>query len=106
MNSGSGPAIDPTTGQPLEKIEAEATRRLNEKEKTRLKEQAGLSSITQSEASDALRYMIRDRLCRRVQKVLTEDPEAVAYMGILKDLKEKDDLAKYATDKLIQKGFL
>ena len=104
-----GGPVDPESGEPMEKVEADRRayeKRLQSQEAERLKGQAGLNQVTQGEAADALRAMIRRRLELRIQAVLDEDPEARAYVAILKDLREKGNLAAIATEKLVKAGHL
>lgn len=102
----SGVSIDPVTGRPREEAEKKRKEAITDKEKATLQAQAKLEQVTSSEAADVLREMIRDMLMSRVGDVLKDDPQAAAYVEILKKLKEKENLARLAVSRLVEKGHL
>jgi hypothetical protein len=101
---GHGVDVDPVTGRPM--AEAEALSPLNEREKKSLAREARFSEVDASEAAEALREMLRARLERRIGEVLAGDPEASAYVSILRELHERADLAKRAVNQLVSRGYL
>lgn len=106
MNSSQGAPIDPVSGRPLEEIEAARARQLNESEARRYEKQAQYAGIDRSEAAETLREMIRGLLEKRIAAMIEEDREASAYVEILKQMKDRSDLAKRAVEKLVKHGKL
>jgi len=101
-----GPDIDPASGQPAAYVEEQRQRDLNQKERERLEKQAAFSTVADSDAAQQLRDMVCGLLEGRINKVLNEDPEAMAYVKILRGLKDQTDLAKRAVNTLVQRGVL
>ena len=104
MQSGFGTPTDPATGEPAEKIEKEKKKSMHTQEKSRLLEHAKLAQITDSEAAEALREMIRGLLFERISQMLRDDAQASAYVDVLNRMNEKESLARLAVEKLTRKG--
>lgn len=97
-----GPDIDPTTQKPIEadrdkKSEKEQKKELN------LREQAAFINVMFSSEGQALISLIMRKLEQRIQKLISDDPEASAYSKILKEIKYKENLAKKAIDQIYKR---
>ena len=84
---------DPITNRPLgTSRQAVADEQLADEK--RLKRQAGFISEIESEHGRTLVDHINDELLKRIEKVLESDPEAVAYLKMLKSLGNQNNNIK------------
>jgi hypothetical protein len=106
MQSSLGASIDPVSGRPAEQVEAGQKKKYLQRQAARLKQQAAMSETVSSDAAEALRAMIHKKLFRRIGEILADDPECFAYVEMCRELNERKNLAKIATDKLVAGGYL
>jgi len=96
-----GADIDIVTGKPVE-MKRQADAEVREKiEQDGLKRQAEMAGLIHSDAGKLLVDLIADRLQARIEKLIAEDPEATAYVNILKEIGNKDRLGREAMKKIV-----
>ncbi len=98
-----GATTDILTGRPRELSAKLAAKELNEK--ARLQRQAEWAAVMGSEAGTRIYDLICDLLQARIEKILQEDPESIAYLAILKRLGETSQTGRKAMKKLAERYF-
>ena len=93
-----GPDVDPVTGRPHEAAAEQA--RMYEKQKADLKDKADFLPVAESEAAEALRDMVKERLIVRVTELIRADAAASAYSDVLDTLHDRTELARAAVERL------
>ncbi|HQM46636.1 MAG TPA: hypothetical protein PLC82_12290 [Smithellaceae bacterium] len=97
-----GAKIDIATLQPLEKVQEQREQERTAKEIERLRKNAEYRGIADSQPGMQFITIIVLKLEDRVRQLITCDPEAKAYMGILSDIGVKEDLARKAVARLTE----
>jgi len=87
----SGPSINPVTRKPRS-LRAEHGPERDAMERQKLQKQAERMTIQDDPVVDVL----LQRIYRRIDQLITDDPEAQAYVSLLNDLGREFNLAKRA----------
>lgn len=95
-----GADIDIVTGKPLALQKKEAADVREQVEQESLKRQAELAGLIHSDAGKLLVDLIADRLQARIERLIAEDPEAAAYVNVLKEMGNRDRLGREAMKKI------
>lgn len=98
---GKGADIDIITGKPAEMKKKADDQEREGREQESLKRQAELAGLVQSDAGMLLTELISERLQFRIEHLITTDPEASAYVTILKEMGTKDRLGREAMKKIV-----
>jgi len=93
------------TGKPRELSARQAAEAAELNEKARLQRQAEWAAVMGSEAGTRIYDLICDLLQARIEKILQEDPESIAYLAILKRLGETSQTGRKAMKKLAERYF-
>jgi len=99
----AGESIDIMTGRPESEVKGLKKQLKDQKKEADLREQAEFINVTLSPESRKLIDLIVKKLEKRIETLITNDPEASAYKKILKDVKYREDLAKKAIDIIYQR---
>lgn len=102
MNN-SGVKIDPVTGRPLEQVTAERDNANEKQQANMLKEQADWFDVTKTDAGAKIIALVTGRLTARIDALITADPEAAAYVAVLREMGIKEGLARAATKQLFER---
>jgi hypothetical protein len=96
-----GADIDIVTGRPVE-LKRKADEAIREKiEQDGLKRQAELAGLVQSDAGQLLVKLIGERLDARIEQLVSSDPEATAYVNVLKEMGNKDRIGREAMKRIV-----
>lgn len=96
-----GADIDIVTGKPVElKRKADEEEREG-KEQEILKRQAELAGLIHSDAGKFLIELVSERLQTRIEHLVGADPEATAYVNVLKEMAITDRLGRKAMQKIV-----
>lgn len=102
MNN-SGVKTDILTGRP---VEDEIRKKESQDEaaaRQRLKDEAAWQGVGESDAGRQLLALIKGKLDKRVEELVKADPEATAYVKILKEMGLKEATARAAAKALFEK---
>lgn len=101
----AGTSVDIVTGRPSAKRPKEEIGGIFYPKQTEadLTESAKNASLIESDSGKALVSMIEKLLQARIEFVLRDDPEAMAYMNILFSLGVETRRAKVAAEKLLER---
>jgi hypothetical protein len=91
---------DIISGKPADMIKQEERLNKEKIEKDILKEQASKMGISRSLDAKVLLEMIENCAIKRMEKIISEDPELTAYQNMLKELGHTESLAVKAYKKL------
>ncbi|MFZ5773076.1 MAG: hypothetical protein ACOY4W_16775 [Thermodesulfobacteriota bacterium] len=100
MNSNT--EVDIVTGMPVEFEASRRQRVADAQEKDELLRQIGFLRVTESEAAASLLQLIEDRLTKRVETLVALDPEAKAFIDLLKKFGERTFAARLAARKMVE----
>jgi len=104
MNGNPGVVqIDPVTGRPAEQIRAEKGDEEKREQESLLREQAAWMAVSKTEAGAKLLALVMQKLTCRIEKLVEADPEAAAYVAILKEIGIKEGLARNASKSLFER---
>ena len=95
----TGASIDPVDLRPKQ-FGKEIGAKKKAEEKKRLEEQAKDLSLVYSDEADRFKELIMGRMENRIMELVSEDPEAMAYEKLLRELGHKINVAKRATERL------
>ncbi len=105
MSGGMNPGLDTdiVTGRPTADVAAEKERAKARREEDALQEQAAFLPVMESEPARKLAALVVEHLERRVAVLVEADPQAAAYLQILKELGYREAVAKKAVEALIRR---
>lgn len=95
-----GAEIDIQELRPKEMVDAERNAFKQRKREKTLREQAEYLNVVASPQGKKLIEMIVKKMEKRINQLISNDPEATAYKKILDELKYKENLAKKAIGSL------
>ena len=95
----TGPSIDPVTRRPrVVRAERDEVRRACELKK--LRAQADRLQLQEDPVLD----MLMERIRKRLDQLIADDPEAQGYVGLLNDMGREYNLAKRASVELAERA--
>lgn len=98
---GGAMDVDPVTGDPVYRdASSDGKAAADSPESQRLVRQAGLAGITGSEAAKKVKQAAYELFYRKIQEIISEDPECKAYLDILDVLGGMEDVARSAAVRL------
>jgi len=94
------------SGHPL--LQERAAKRIEDKaaHERSLREKTKMLGISQTPAARMVADLIEAKLIDRIEKVLNADPEAKAYLDILRGITSAEGMAQRAFDELVKKKIL
>lgn len=99
----SGAPIDISTLKPLGEVEKDREAERQATQHHRHEQQAAFMGTLASPAGEQLLAMIGERLTDRIDILIKSDPEATAYVQILRTLGEQSVLARRAARKIMER---
>jgi hypothetical protein len=97
MNQGpmsfSGIDVDPVSGTPVDPVEREGNRAELDRIERRINEANELIADLAGEGGKMVQLTVR-LLARRIDALMTSDPECVAYLNVLSQIKTKLEVAR------------
>lgn len=99
-----GAAMDAVTGQPAAAVRKNDAEVREKAETTRLHDQAGFLTVSESKAADAMMDLIEEQLHNAFMDFLKEDSRGRVCHHLLVSFHHNRNLAQNAIKKLMQKG--
>jgi hypothetical protein len=96
-----GSQVDPKTGLPLEMVRQDNRLRQQEQEQAAESEGRRIAAELREEDGRALVKHVRETLTRRVDDLVAADPEAKAYVRLLKELGVKIAIGRMSAERII-----
>ena len=99
----TGPSISPVTLRPKQQADPQRRKIREAQAEADLRAQAADLGLGISGEAERFRKLIVGRLESRLSALVMADPEACAYMNILKEMGHKFNVAKRAADSLYRR---
>ena len=91
--------------RPKEMIDEEKNDLKKRKKEATLREQAEFINVILSPEGKKLVELVVKKMEKRIAYLISQDPEAKAYKNILEELKNKQNLARNAINKIYEEQF-
>lgn len=96
----TGVKTDMVSGRPLDKVADEKRLEKRKAEQARLKADVEKLGLSQGADGRLLQEMVKKAAIGRIEKLIEDDPEMKAYVNILKEMGNTENIARRAYEKL------